>query len=413
LAGGGGGGERTAGRASTGSGTAVPIKRKPHLHSFKEGKPQSIHNSLDWLFLNYKMSLGKMNSKVQIIFLLFFLFLSFILSSCASTPTQNNESISSEKIREMESSKNVNEMNERIMMSALSSRRATSREYRIGPQDLLEISVFEVEKLNKTARVSSQGNINLPLIGILKVKGLTADELEKEIRSLLADKYLQDPQVTVLIKEYRNQRISVMGAVKNPNVFDVTGPKTILEMLAMAGGLREDAGQLLFLLRPPKQEEGTSKVEKGANERKPETFVIDLEGLLVEGNLSLNLPLLHGDVVNVPVSGKVFVGGEVKAPGGFIRGKNMTLSQAIVLAGGIQFSGNGSETRIFRYSEKGTGKEILTANVYSIQKGKKEDISLKENDIVIVPKSGVKTFLVGVKDIFRAAVGIGKYSVGF
>jgi polysaccharide export outer membrane protein len=355
-----------------------------------------------------------MNSNVQIKLVSFFLFLLFILSSCASTPTQKTESTFPEqKIREMESSKKVNAMNERIMMSTLSSRRTSSREYRIGPQDLLEISVFEVEKLNKTARVSSQGNINLPLIGILKVKGLTADELEKEIRSLLADKYLQDPQVTVLIKEYRNQRISVMGAVKNPSVFDVTGPKTVLEILAMAGGLREDAGQLLFLLRPPKQEEGTSKVEKGADEQKPETFVIDLEGLLVEGNLSLNLPLLHGDVVNVPVSGKVFVGGEVKSPGGFIRGKNMTLSQAIVLAGGVQFTGNGSETRIFRYSEKGTGKEILTANVYSIQKGKEEDPSLKENDIVIVPKSGVKTFLVGVKDIFRAAVGIGKYSVGF
>ena len=208
-------------------------------------------------------------------------------------------------------------MNERIMMSTLSSRRTSSRDYKIGPQDLLEITVFEVEKLNKTVRVSSQGNINLPLLGILKVKGLSADELEKEIRSLLAEKYIQDPQVNVLIKEYRNQRISVMGAVKNPNVFDVTGQKTILEMLAMAGGLRDDAGQLLFLLRPPKLEEETVKEAKRGDEPKPEAFVIDLEGLLVEGNLSLNLPLLHGDVINIPVAGKVFVGGQVKSPGGF------------------------------------------------------------------------------------------------
>lgn len=304
-------------------------------------------------------------------------------------------------------------MNERIMMGTLSSRRTSSRDYRIGPQDLLEITVFEVEKLNKTLRVSSQGNINLPLLGILKVKGLTADELEKELRSLLAEKYIQDPQVNVLIKEYRNQRISVMGAVKNPSVFDVTGSKTVLDMLAMAGGLREDAGQLLFLLRPPKLDEEPLKAEKRGDEPKPEAFVIDLEGLLVEGNLSLNLLLLHGDVINIPVAGKVFVGGEVKSPGGFMKGKKMTLNQAIILAGGVNFKANASETKIIRYSEKGTDKEILTFNVYTIQKGKAKDPYLRENDIIFVPASGMKTFLVGVKDTFRTAIGFGAVSVGF
>jgi len=304
-------------------------------------------------------------------------------------------------------------MNEKILLSALSSRRTSHRDYKIGPQDLLEISVFEVEKLNKTVRVSSQGNINLPLLGVLKVKGLTTEELEKEIRSLLAEKYMQDPQVNVLIKEYRNQRISVMGAVKNPGVFDVTGSKTVLDMLAMAGGLREDAGQLLFLLRPPKLEEETSKREKRDEELKPEAFVIDLEGLLGEGNLGLNLSLLHGDVINVPVAGKVFVGGQVKSPGGFMRGKKMTLSQAIISAGGLNFKANGSETKIIRYSEKGTDREVLTFNAYTILKGKTEDPYLKENDIIFVPTSGMKTLLVGVKDTFRAAFGIGTVSVGF
>ena len=297
------------------------------------------------------------------------------------------------------------------MMSTLSSR-ISSRDYKIGPQDLLEITVFEVEKLNKTVRVSSQGNINLPLLGILKVKGLTAEELEKEIRNLLSEKYIQDPQVNVLIKEYRNQRISVMGAVKNPGVFDVTGAKTILDMLAMAQGLRDDAGQLLFLLRPPGDEE-TPKKEKGSFNQKPETFVIDLEGLLVEGNPSLNLPLLHGDVINVPVSGKVFVGGEVKNPGGFMKGKRMTLGQAVIMAGGLNFKANGTETKIIRYSEKGTDKEVLTFNIYAIQKGQTQDPYLKENDIVFVPTSGTKAFLSGVKDTFTTTIGLGKFSLGF
>jgi polysaccharide export outer membrane protein len=336
----------------------------------------------------------------------------FVLFSCASTPSVQKEAPSAEQMaREIESSKRVKAMNEKLLMSSFSAGRSSNRDYKIGPQDLLEISVFEVEKLNKTVRVSSQGNVNLPLIGVLKVKGLTPEELEKEIRSLLAEKYLQDPHVSVLIKEFRNQRISVMGSVKNPGVFDVTGTRTILDLLAMAGGLREDAGQLLFLLRPPREEELSQK-GKGDDDRRPETFVIDLEGLLVEGNLRLNVSLLHGDVINVPVSGRVFVGGEVKSPGGFVKGRKMTLGQAIILAGGLNFSANGSDTKIFRYSEKGTDKEVLTFNIYAIQKGREKDPYLQENDIIVVPQSGVKAFLGGVRDTFRAAFGIGKLSVG-
>lgn len=359
----------------------------------------------DWFFVE-KSPMKKAN-----VFFVMCAF-TFILFSCASTSSVRKEAPSTEQIaREIESSKKVKAMNEKLLMSSFSAGRSSHRDYKIGPQDLLEISVFEAEKLNKTVRVSSQGNINLPLIGVLKVKGLTPEELEKEIRSLLAEKYLQDPSVSVLIKEFRNQRISVMGAVKSPGVFDVTGARTILDLLAMAGGLKEEAGQLLFLLRPPSDEE-TPRKEKGPYHRKPETFVIDLEGLLVEGNLGLNLPLLHGDVINVPAAGKIFVGGDVKNPGGFMKGKKLTLSQAIISAGGLNFKANGSETKIIRYSEKGTDKEILTFNVYAIQKGKAEDPYLKENDIVFVPTSGTKAFLTGVRDTFRAAFGIGGFSIG-
>ena len=119
--------------------------------------------------------------------------LSFILS-CASAPPSKKDVVSPEtQIKEAESSKQVKLMNERILMGNLSSKRDPYRDYKIGPEDLLEINVFEAEKLNKTVRVSSQGNIGLPLLGILKVKDLTANELEKEIRDLLTEKYLQDP----------------------------------------------------------------------------------------------------------------------------------------------------------------------------------------------------------------------------
>ncbi len=336
-----------------------------------------------------------------------------ILVSCASSPPSRSGAISPETTaQQIESTEKIRTMNEKILMSSLSSKIDLYRDYRIGPEDLLEITVFEVEELNQTVRVSFQGNISLPLLGTLRVKDLTAGELEREIRDLLAQKYLQDPHVSVFVKEYRSQRISVIGAVEKPDVYAVTGQKTILDMLAMAGGLKEEAGYLLFLIRPPRGAEEAVKPDQDGTQETPRTFVVDLEELLVKGNLALNLPLIHGDVINVPVGGKVFVGGEVWRPGGFpLKGERMTLSQAIVLAGGVKPQASGSKTKILRYSEKGTGREILSANVYAIQKGKEEDIYLKENDIIIVPRHGVKGFLIGIRDAFAGVFNMG-YSLG-
>jgi polysaccharide export outer membrane protein len=354
----------------------------------------------------------KMVSK-RSIFLLIGIACVVVTLSCASQSSLRKEvNRSSLSAREIESSRQVKAMNERILMRSLSSGRDLYRDYKIGPEDLIEISVFEDEKLNKTVRVSSHGNISLPLLGILRVKGLTATELEREIRDLLAERYLQDPHVSIFIKEYRNQRISVIGAVDKPGPYDVTGQKTILDVLGMAGGLKEEAGALLFLIRPPPSEDEVFDGKEDSKTTKPSTFVIDLEELLVKGDLSLNLPLVHGDVVNVPVSGKVFVGGEVNKPGGFaLRGKKVTVSQAIVMAEGLKPDARGGETKIFRYAVKGSEREVVSVDVYAIQSGRGEDPYLKENDIVIVPKSGVKAFLIGLRDTVKGLIGFG-FSMG-
>jgi polysaccharide export outer membrane protein len=312
--------------------------------------------------------------------------------------------------KETESARQVKEMNERILMSTLATGRATSGDYKIGPEDLLEVAVFEVEKLNKTVRVSARGDISLPLLGILKVKGLTSTELEKNITDLLAEKYIKDPYVTVFIKEYRNQRISVIGMVEKPGVFEVAGQKTVLGMLAMAGGLKEDAGRLLFLIRPPPSNEDNPKETAGSFQQAPLALVIDLNELLIKGDLGLNVPTFSGDVINIPASGKVFVGGEVQKPGGFpLKGKNLTVSQAIALAEGLKPEADGSEIKIFRFSGKGKEKETIDVNYYNIVEGKAIDPYLKESDILIVPRSGVKNFWVGFRDFFRFSFGIGWY----
>ena len=338
--------------------------------------------------------------------LLFFALFGGMLSSCATTSSTQGTLPQGVPRDESASSRQVRAMNQRIATGFLAVKKDSVRDYRVGTDDLLEITVYEDEKLNRTLRVSSQGNITFPLLGILRVKDLTIVELEKEIRDLLAQKYLKDPHVNVFVKEYHSQRISVIGAVEKPNVYSVPGHKTILDLLVLAGGLKEEAGSLLFLIRPASGEKGPSRREEGSNGQEPRTFVIDLEELLVKGEMRLNLPLQNGDVVNVPVAGKIFVGGEVRNPGGFpLKGRRMTVSQAITLAGGIKTEAKGSETRIFRHSEKGTGKEILTVNIYDIEKGQGEDLSLKENDIIIVPKSGSKVFFNELWDFLKGRIG--------
>jgi polysaccharide export outer membrane protein len=110
------------------------------------------------------------------------------------------------------------------------------RDYRIGADDLLEIQVFGVEQLTRTVRVNTRGQVSLPLIGTLMVGGLTAQQAESMVVMKLAESYLQDPQVSLFIKEYTSQRVTVEGAVAKPGVYPLRGPTTLLQTLAVAGG---------------------------------------------------------------------------------------------------------------------------------------------------------------------------------
>lgn len=110
-------------------------------------------------------------------------------------------------------------------------------DYRIGPQDLLELQVFGIDALNRTVRVNSRGLISLPLIGVIQAAGLTSEELEATLAEKLAQDYLQDPQVSVFIKEFTNQRVTVEGAVKKPGIYPLKGRTSLLQVLANAEGL--------------------------------------------------------------------------------------------------------------------------------------------------------------------------------
>jgi polysaccharide export outer membrane protein len=129
------------------------------------------------------------------------------------------------------------------------SPQGTMRDYRIGPDDLLEIQVFGVDQLTRSVRVNGRGYISLPLIGNLGIGGLTAQQAEDLVVAKLKESYLQDPQVSLFIKEYTSQRVTIEGAVQKPGVYPLRGPTTLLQSLAVAGGqanLSDMAEVMLF-----------------------------------------------------------------------------------------------------------------------------------------------------------------------
>ncbi len=293
-------------------------------------------------------------------------------------------------------------MNDLMLESAMAHNSRPDADYVIGPEDLLDIDVFQVEELRRTVRVSAQGYIGLPLIGAIKAKGLTATELEKEITKKL-EKYLEEPIVSVYIKEYRSQRIAVLGAVKSPQVYAITGQKYLLDMLSKAGGLTDDAGSICYVIRPSDS--------SAANAPTAKTIVIDLDELLVKGNTLLNIPVFSGDVINVPKGGVVFVDGAVESPGAFPLHGRMTVVQAITMAKGLKYVAAKSDIRIYR-DNGNPERDIIPVDYPAIVDGKSPDIPVKDNDIIIVPTNGIKNFFSGFLRTIRGAISFGGASVG-
>lgn len=121
--------------------------------------------------------------------------------------------------------------------------------YRIGPQDVLDVSVFKVPELSKSVQVADAGTINLPLVGEIPAAGKTAQEIERDLTKRLGDKYLQNPQVTVYVKEFNSQRVTVEGAVKKPGVYPMRGQNSLLQAIALAEGLDASADSDVVVFR--------------------------------------------------------------------------------------------------------------------------------------------------------------------
>lgn len=212
--------------------------------------------------------------------------------------------------------------------------------YVIGARDVLEINVFNRSELSGRYTVETDGAFSFPLIGRVTAAGQSVDQLEERLRARLLDGYFRNPRVTVAVAEYRSQQVFVMGEVRNPGAYPLAARTGLIEILALAGSVTQEAAGVAVIVRagggPPPHEADEAAGSGGAPEtpaKAADTVRVNLRDL-ENGDLSQNVVLRDGDTVFVPRAETVYVFGEVREPGAYPISEGMTVLQALALANG-------------------------------------------------------------------------------
>jgi polysaccharide export outer membrane protein len=320
-----------------------------------------------------------------------------------------------------------------------SAKDVASTDYPVGPGDVIEISVPGVDDLKeRTVRVSGQGQIDLPLIGIIQVGGLTEGEVRDKLKEALT-KYMYSPQVDVFVKEYHSRQVAVVGAVRAPGLIVLTGAgESILDAISQAGGMTADAADEIVVL--PQVEGSRTKLQQlaAAYEQDPKSsgapvtadgsrnqasqqpqpgmpdvsrdtphtgitlaslgqnisngpaVVIPLKSGAFQGSLSYtNMPVEPGDIIVVPGGGNVMVTGWVQRPGFFAVGSGLTVLGAVGSAGGAMYASDATAATLIR--SDGSGNKVsIPVNLDKIATGQEADIPVRANDVIDVPYSDLK-----------------------
>jgi polysaccharide export outer membrane protein len=301
--------------------------------------------------------------------------------------------------------------NEKIQhLASLASARSTDSP--IGSGDLLHIDVFDIPELSREIRVGDGGSISYPLIpGKIQAAGLTPLELQESLERLLIENGLvSHPQVSVFVKEQNSQPVSVVGAVQHTMVYQVIRPTSLLEVLAAAGGITDDAGSIVMITRPAPagapRTKSVSATDDSADDQ--QIITIRLQDLLESGNAVFNVPIYGGDVVSVPRAGIVYVlGFGVAQPGGYVlqsHGEQVTVLKAVALAHGMTTFAKADSAMIMRSNPATGNRDQIPVHIKAIENHKEDDVPMKSNDILYIPDSrGLKV----LAKTGEAAIGIG------
>lgn len=247
-------------------------------------------------------------------------------------------------------------------------------DYLIGKEDILEIIVWGHEDLHRIMPVSLEGMISFPLVGDIQVAGISAGALEKVIAGKLGEGFIVDPQVSVTVKEYKSQRVFLMGEVNKPGTYAVTRENSILYVLSQAGGPTKEAGEEVVIIRPGKPVDRALTIEE-AERRREQIVQVNLKDVLA-GDKNSNIAIRDGDSVIVPKMPFFFVMGEVRSPGKYNLERGTTVLMAISIGGGLTPKAAPSRTRITR-EQNGQKVEIRIGMEALVMPG----------DTIIVPES--------------------------
>lgn len=303
---------------------------------------------------------------------------------------------------------------------------SSEKDHRISAGDVIHVQIEDAPELSHHYQVSSSGYIEIPVLGLVEAQKKTTFELARLIaKGLREQEYLNNPNVLVTIKQYSSQTFFIQGAVRNPGVYQTEGRPSLLRMIGMAGGLTEEHGSTVFILRPgkakdPGQEadsrvsnlqDQTSGSDQSAQTRTngvASTPAADAPYDMIQVNISAlyrgqaDQRLEPGDIINIPRADVFFVAGEVKAPGSFPLKEGTTLRQAVSLAQGMTFSAKPAEGVIFREDPTLGARQEIKVDISDVMNGKEEDILIRANDVIIIPNSRTKS----VGGILLMALGV-------
>jgi polysaccharide export outer membrane protein len=254
---------------------------------------------------------------------------------------------------------------------------ANSSALAIGPGDEVEVTVYGAPDLSGHTRVSADGNISMPLIGYVRVAGLSSSEAQAAIDAKLRqENVVNDPQVSVYVKEYNSSGISVAGEVAKPGFYSALGPHRLFDVLQAAGGPTDKAADKALISHRDQKDATTVHISKD-----PAAMAAS------------NVDLQPGDTVVVPKAGIVYVLGEVIRPGGYVLNSTggITVLQVVAVAGGPTHVASAGKTRLLRRTENGFQEQQI--DVKKLLRGKAHDVSVRDEDILYIPSSALKEAL--------------------
>jgi polysaccharide export outer membrane protein len=275
------------------------------------------------------------------------------------------------------------------------------RDYVIGPQDLLRVTILESPELSREMRVNPDGMVGMPLLDRVRLQGLTLTEAEE----LLEEKYrdagiLNNPHITITVLDLQSKPVTVLGAVRNPGVFQVSGQSRLLRILSQAGGITAEAGSTIRILR----------LEAPEHQQVVEVRI----DAALRGEIVANVPIYGGDTVNVVPAGAVYVVGAVNAPGRHVlagEGDKTGILQVVAMAQDLTRTAKSNKAVLIRKDEKG-GLQQIPVDISKILRQEAPDVEVFTNDVLYVPDSTSKrAFTRGLAAALQVATGVALLSV--